>query len=84
MRKLKRVNLKARSAKPLTDVINATIDKGIFPSNAKLASVKPTYKKGSRLDVSNYRPISVKNQESRIKNYFAKREHTTIINITKE
>ena len=26
----------------------------------------------------------LKNQESRIKNYFAKREHTTIINITKE
>ena len=35
-------------------MINATIDKGIFPSNAKLASVKPIYKKGSRLDVSNY------------------------------
>ena len=46
-------------SKPLTDVINATITKGIFPSNAKLASVKPIYKKGSRLDVSNYRPISV-------------------------
>ena len=40
-------------------MINATISKGIFPSNAKLASVKPIYKKGSRLDVSNYRPISV-------------------------
>ena len=43
----------------LTDLINATISKGIFPSNAELASVKPIYKKGSRLDVSNYRPISV-------------------------
>ena len=43
----------------LTDVINATKDKGIFPTNAKLASVKPIYRKGSRLDVSNYRPISV-------------------------
>ena len=32
---------------------------GIFPSNAKLASVKPINKKGSRLDKSNYRPISV-------------------------
>ena len=31
----------------------------MLPSNAKLASVKPIYKKGSRLDVSNYRPISV-------------------------
>ena len=40
-------------------MINSTISKGIFPSNAKLASVKPLYKKGSRLDVSKYRPISV-------------------------
>ena len=46
-------------SKPLTDAINASITKGIFPSNAKLASVKPIYKKGSRLDVTNYRPISV-------------------------
>ena len=46
-------------SKLLTNVINATITKGIFPSNAKLANVKPIYKKGSRLDVSNYRPISV-------------------------
>ena len=38
-------------SKPLTDVINATISKGIFPSNAKLASVKPIYKRGSRLEV---------------------------------
>ena len=35
------------------------LSKRIFPSNAKLASIKPIYKKGSRLDVSNYRPISV-------------------------
>ena len=46
-------------SKPLTDVINARISKGIFPSNAKLASVKPIYKKCSRLDVYNYGPISV-------------------------
>ena len=39
-------------SKPLTDVINTTITKGIFPSDAKLASVKPIYKKGSRLDLS--------------------------------
>ena len=44
----------------LTDVINATITKGIIPSSAKpkLANVKPIYKKRSRLDISNYRSIS--------------------------
>ena len=41
------------------DVINATITKGIFPYNANLANVKPIYKKGFRLDVFNYRPVSV-------------------------
>ena len=40
-------------------MIDATISKGIFPPNAKLASVKPIHDKYYRLDVSNYRPISV-------------------------
>ena len=44
-------------SKPLTDVINATIYKGVFPANAKLASVKPIYTKRSCLDVSNYRKV---------------------------
>ena len=40
-------------------MINATISKRIFPSNAKLAFVMPIYKNGSRPYVFNYRPISV-------------------------
>ena len=62
----------ARSAgilrKPLTDVINATIDKGVFSTNAKLDSGKPIDKKGSRLDTSNYRPISVISAFSKVIN----------------
>ena len=40
-------------------MINATISKRIFPSNAKLAFVMPIYKNGSRPYVFNYRPLSV-------------------------
>ena len=39
--------------------INQCIDKGIFPGNLKHADITPTYKKGDRLEKSNYRPISI-------------------------
>ena len=48
--------------RPLSNIINATIEKQTFPNGAKLTSVKPIYKcpkDGSRLEAINYRPISV-------------------------
>ena len=48
--------------KPLTNIINATIIQQKFPENAKLTRVTPIYKNpkdGSRLESTNYRPISV-------------------------
>ena len=48
--------------KPLTNIINATIVQQKFPENAKLTRVTPIYKNpkdGSRLESTNYRPISV-------------------------
>jgi len=45
---------------PLTLIFNYSIKKGIYPFLLKHALVSPIYKKkGSKLDVSNYRPISV-------------------------
>ena len=38
---------------------NTSIALGNFPSNLKYADVTPVYKKGDRLDKSNYRPISI-------------------------
>lgn len=38
-------------SKALTNVMNTKISMGIFPSNAKLASAKPIYRKGSKLDI---------------------------------
>ena len=43
----------------LTLVLNHCMSKGTFPISLKKAKVVPIFKKGSKLDKSNYRPISV-------------------------
>ena len=44
---------------PLSKIYNMCIENGIHPSRLKLSHALPTFKKGSRLLVSNYRPISL-------------------------
>ena len=44
-------------AKPVTDICNLSITSGKFPDSCKLAKLKPTYKKGSLTEASNYKPI---------------------------
>ena len=44
---------------PLSNIINNSFSSGIFPDFFKLAKVIPIYKKGLKLDCSNYRPISL-------------------------
>ena len=46
-------------AKPITDICNLSITSGKFPDSCKLAKLKPIYKKGSLIEASNYRPISL-------------------------
>ena len=43
-------------AKPVAKIFNLS---KIFPDSCKLAKLKPIFKKGSRMDPSNYRPISL-------------------------
>ena len=43
----------------LTYIINLSIDTKTVPDEMKFAKVKPLFKKGSRLDASNYRPVSI-------------------------
>ena len=47
-----------RSGHPLTHIINASITAGEVPTHWKEAIVVPILKKGSDIDVNNYRPIS--------------------------
>ena len=44
---------------PIAHIVNFSITSETVPSGFKNARVKPLYKKGSRLDVGNYRPVSI-------------------------
>ena len=46
-------------AKPLSLIFRCSYDTGALPTDWKLANISPVFKKGSRSDPSNYRPISV-------------------------
>ena len=43
----------------LTKIFNQSLSLGIFPDDWKVAKVNPTFKKGQRSDLQNYRPISI-------------------------
>ena len=60
----------------LTSLINLTFETGIFPSSLKTVKVIPIHKnKGSNLEVSNYRPISLL---SKIDKIFEKLVHKRV------
>ena len=44
---------------PLTYICNKVILSGIFLDQLKFSIVKPVYKKGDRMNLTNYRPISL-------------------------
>ena len=46
-------------SEPISFIFNECLLDGSFPMNMKIARVTPIYKKGSKNDVNNYRPISV-------------------------
>ena len=43
----------------LTFIFQSSLDQGKLPSDWKIANITPLYKKGSRTDPSNFRPISL-------------------------
>ena len=51
--------IKLEIAKPLASIINLSFSTGIHPDKLKIAQVMPVFKKGSRLETCNYRPISL-------------------------
>jgi len=50
----------------LSPLINMSIRDGYFPSNLKIAKIIPIFKKGSKSNLSNYRPISILSNLSKI------------------
>ncbi|CAB4014726.1 Hypothetical predicted protein [Paramuricea clavata] len=46
-------------ANSLTNIFNKSIEKGIFPDDFKIACISPIHKGDSKLECSNYRPISI-------------------------
>ena len=51
--------LKNEISKQLADLFNLSFMDGAFPSVFKIAKLVPVFKKYSKLDCSNYRPISL-------------------------
>ena len=50
---------KEQIAEHLCFIYNLSFTTGIFPDSLKIAKVTPVYKKGSKLECANYRPISL-------------------------
>ena len=46
-------------AKPISELCNLSMTLGSFPDACNIAKVKPLFKKGSKTDPSDYRPISL-------------------------
>ena len=51
--------LKNDISSQLSEIFNISFSSGVFPSILKTAKVIPVHKKDSKLDFSNYRPISL-------------------------
>ena len=45
--------------KPLTSIINLSLETGVAPRECKVTKVIPLYKSGSLAEIDNYRPISI-------------------------
>jgi len=51
---------------PLNHIFNLSLSQGIFPTCFKTSKIIPIFKKGSREEISNYRPISLLSPLSKI------------------
>ena len=58
--------LKNEISKQLADLLNLSFMTGVFPSVLKTAKVVPVLKKNSKLDYSNYYPISLLSDTEKI------------------
>jgi hypothetical protein len=61
----------------LNYICNKALSKGIFPDRLKYSIIKPLYKKGSKLELANYRPVSLLTSFSK---FFEKVMHSRLLN----
>jgi len=61
-------------AKPLAHIFEKSLQTGEVPSDWKLANVTPIHKKGTKTQVTNYRPISLTSQVCRVLEGIIKQE----------
>ena len=59
-------NIIEYEVKALNRICNQSVHLGIFPKKMKIAKVIPIYKTGNRHELSNYRPVSLLPQFSKI------------------
>ena len=57
---------KTELSEPLSDIINVSVNKGIFPDFLKVAKVIPIHKKGEKIDPNNYRHTSLLSNISKL------------------
>ena len=72
--------LKNYISKQLADLFNLSFLTGVFPSVLKTAKVAPVFKKDSKLDYSNYRPISLLSNIEKILEKFMYKRLSTFLN----
>ena len=72
---------KTELSESLIDMINVSFNKGIFPNFLKVADVIPIHKKGEKLDPSNYRPISLLSNISKL---YEKAMHIQLTRLTQK
>ena len=73
--------LKTELSKPLSDMINVSFNKGIFPYFPRVANFVPIHKKGEKLDANNYRAISLL---SNISQLYEKAMHIRLTNFLRK
>ena len=64
----------------LTNIINNDLSNNAFSDSAKLASVRPIYKKDDRNEIKNYRPVSILNCFSKIYEKFLNEQLLPFVN----
>ena len=66
--------------KPLTHIFNTSFTQGCFPDSMKIARVVPIYKSGDKRMFTNYRPVSLLSQFSKILEKLFDKRLTDFIN----